>query len=230
MEENPQEKSSSAQSPSPVQTPTSTPETPQKRSKLVYVFWGMLVLLILTIGASSTVYIYKSLKPQSTTNLNKVTMTPIPTPNQTLDTSNWKTYISTEEGYIIRYPNTWLFNNGLFSDPTATNSSVQIFIQPKILDGTNKKFSLEEYVKNIAGNETGPSRIPETVTKLTTNSQIIGYLVKWKQDPSGFGGNNIYFSAFFELPNDSSSTLQIHTNLQSLNIATQMISTLKFTN
>ncbi len=91
----------------PIQTP------PHKKSKLIYAFWGMLALLILTIGASTTVYISKSLKPKAEL---KTSVIPTPTPKSIpvlkLDTTGWKTFTNTKYNFSFSYPPRFDFQKG----------------------------------------------------------------------------------------------------------------------
>ena len=121
------------------QAPQTAPITPQvsdsnpiqeptpKKSKLIYIFWGMLVLLILTIGTSTTIYISKSLKPKTkpNTSLTKQIST---TPNQSINITSWKTYTDPGNKFTITYPpnldveikkNPYLFMTGKNSSDSA---------------------------------------------------------------------------------------------------------------
>lgn len=125
------------------QAPQTAPITPQvsdsnpiqeptpKKSKLIYIFWGMLVLLIVTIGASATVYISKSFK---TNPPQKLLTSPSPEKTQKLNTQDWKIYNG--NGFSFQYPMDWELNDNssLSYEPSiqirkGTIPSIMIYLQ-----------------------------------------------------------------------------------------------------
>lgn len=108
------------------QVPNPNQVLPRKKSKLIYVFWAMLVLLILTIGATAAVYISKSLKPKATpsTSLTKQLST---TP-QLIDATSWKTYQG--NGFSFKYPEKMLNNEVNIRTDVDKNTLFEYFKTP----------------------------------------------------------------------------------------------------
>ncbi len=180
---------------------------------------------------------------QRTTNYqnNDLTVTAVNGTPVISQTANWKAYTDTKIGYSIQYPANWSAKEGVFATSGTPdygyNNDVYVSIREKKYsyhDNTKPvENSLDSYIKYIEKGDvsTIPSRIPESITKITTKYGINGYLIEWKKTSGQFGPTAIFYSTFFALPNDATSVLQIETNKNhnQTEIYNLMVSTFKFT-
>ncbi len=193
----------------------------------------LIVLLIAAAVGGYLVYSGKiSLPQKQVTQTSKSDASPAPTGVD--ETANWKTYTNTKYGYSVKYPPDWSSGDGSFIAPGGQSGygysdvSIQVLSKSVNFDNTNReKDTLEEYVKKDAGGETGPSKTPISVKKITTQSGNIGFAVEW--EASGWSANKKTYTAFFELPNDKTSTIQIGGTEGYLDVYHLIVSTFKFT-
>lgn len=76
---------------------------PHKKSKLIYLFIGLVILVIITFTASVAANIYKGTQPKPTPTPLAQKPTPTPPPAGG-PTASWKTFSNTTCGYSIKYP------------------------------------------------------------------------------------------------------------------------------
>lgn len=86
--------------PSPVQTPSATPESPSKRS---YKIISLILIPVLAILAMITLYVMTQARTMYKE--ASATPTPMPSPIASADpTATWQTYTSTDYGFTFKYP------------------------------------------------------------------------------------------------------------------------------
>ena len=153
----------------------------------------------------------------------------VPTPTLTVadETPTWIEYRDEKIGYSIQYPNTWKVTSHntstSFRDPSDENIVLTINLNEKL--NPEKYTSLIEYINKYASNETSPSRSPEIVSRLQSDSNTEGYRVQWKK--SDFSHNKEMYTTFFEAPNNPDALIEIDGNEAVKEIYNRMIFTFR---
>lgn len=212
--------------PQPINEQPVEPNNPLK-SKLLVVFLGLMALAaVIRVG----VYFLEKQEPEQKT--AQVVTSPTLTPDPT---ANWKTYENVGYKYSVEYPSTWEILKS--SDTGASFRPIDKkadfpngVIGIDVRDKTNKDeiLSLEEYLRQVVGDETSPSK-----TLLSLEQVGVGYKVKWKVGAVGpYGKEEITTIAYFNLPGKLIEVYWINKEEQTKEyeqIFNQILSTFKFT-
>ncbi len=220
-------------------TPPIPPATNKPpRSKLAYLFIAFLILLILTIGSASAVYISKSLRPKPTLIPFVQTLTPTTNP-----TANWKTYINSMFGFSINYPPNWT------TVPFASTDIIPGFkpIQDKkyaepymaalgIREGCKDSKPIGEFKQwintNAAAEIQGRTTMKSSQSGIT-NQGVNFYKVIWNISPGSLSPFKTYPTAYVQLPNSINNNYCLEFDYgdpKYFSTMDQILSTFQFTN
>jgi len=172
----------------------------------------LIIGIVLLLAVAGGAYYFGTQKSQapvtsSPSPIAQVSLLPTPIPDETANPdsigANWKTYTNTSYKYSIQYPRDWelLKSSDLgasFRPIGKENNFPYGAVRIEVRDKTIKDeiLSLKEYLEQVVGDETSPSRILESIEQINT-----GYKVKWRVGAVGsIGKEETSTSAYFNLP------------------------------
>jgi len=196
-----------------IQSQKETPVVPHNSKNGIYIVCVLLLVLFVGVGAYMLGTKATQLTPSKratipTVNVGRI----IPTTAQE-ETANWKIYRDTKYNLTLRYPPSWVSGPNYITAPDGIQKygyDINIAPQGRTLNHPNDSVeanSLELYVKQYAGSETAPVRIPESITKVITHSGVEGYKVQWQANK--WSPNLKTYTTFFVLPTDKTLLLHI---------------------
>jgi hypothetical protein len=182
----------------PVQIPVQVPTSQNKTN------WVMIVLLILsTILLILTVFLSlqnqqlkkQVLNPQVSPTVQVLFPTPKTSSSISISpdkTTNWKTYVNEKFRYSVKYPNDWTYRE--FPD-TQTGAGFRPLDKPNEVayEVINIDFSqsglnsqnvpFEDYVKRVAIDSIQNYESLNTIDKIITQTNEVGYITTWNVLP-----------------------------------------------
>lgn len=168
--DNPQQQSGNQLPSNPV-----SPVSNSKSSKIIPICLGIVVVLVVAIGA----YLLGSKQSQLVVQ-NSVQITPIPT--LTPDpTANWKTYANTKYTYLLKYPATW----NVVTDYVAEGDFIIQSSKGELVDvigqANPQKLTIQEWLKQNWPNDTVEETVVGGKTALK-NQQKREYYISYSND------------------------------------------------